>query len=124
MGWGISFLLTIPAWPDVAAKLEWMGAAPIPYQPMLAYWLKMASAVFGFIGVASALAYLWPDRYEAVIRLLGPFHLAIGAVLIAAAVSNGLEYPRHRSFVWDIGFCFITAALIGLPLLADRNRTK
>jgi hypothetical protein len=115
LGWGISFVFTIYGWPDAVAKLESMGADPIAYQPLLAYWLKMASAVFGGIGVASALAFLWPDRYEAIIRLLAPFHLALGGVLIAAAVANGLEYGRHPTFVWDITFCFTTAALIGVP---------
>ncbi len=94
-----------------------MGASEIAYQPMLAYWLKMASAVFGCIGLTSAMAFVWPDRYITIIKLLVPFHLIVGATLIAAACGNQLDPKLHPTFPWDITFCFSVATLIGVPLV-------
>lgn len=81
-GWGISFFFTVEPWGMAVDRLYQMGAEPIPYQPLLAYWLKMASAVFGCLGVASAFCFLRPERLIEVIRLLVPLHLIVGATLI------------------------------------------
>jgi hypothetical protein len=116
-GWGISFFFTIESWTAAVNRLYSMGASEIAYQPLLAYWLKMASAVFGCIGVVSALAFVWPNRFVSVIHVLAPFHLLVGATLAVAAYDNRLSPKLHPTFVWDISFCFATAALIGIPLI-------
>jgi hypothetical protein len=119
-GWGISFFFTIESWERAVARLQQMGAEPITYQPLMAYWLKMASAVFGCIGIASGLAFHWPQRFAAVIQLLAPFHLIVGVTLITAAIGNDLSPARQPTFVWDIAFCFTVATLVGLPLVHPR----
>lgn len=121
-GWGISFFFTIESWSDAVNRLYSMGASEIAYQPLLAYWLKMASAVFGCIGVVSALAFLWPQRFVSVIHVLAPFHLIVGTTLVIAAYSNHLSPNLHPTFVWDIMFCFMTSALIGVPLIQAWRR--
>ncbi len=101
-----------------------MGAGTIEYRPLLDYWLKMASAAFGCIGIASILACIRPSLFEGLVWLLGPFHGFIGVVLTASAISNELRPDRHPTFVADITFCFVTALLISIPLAATRIRNK
>lgn len=117
IGWGISFLFTFSSWDSASEQLYLMGAGYIGYRPLLDYWLKMASATFGCIGIASALACMRPTLFEGLIWLLGPFHAFIGIVLTVSAISNDLRSDRHPTFVADISFCFITAILISLPLI-------
>jgi len=122
IGWGISFLFTFSTWDSAADQLRVMGADQIEYQPLLDYWLRMASAAFGCIGIASALACISPRSYQGLIFLLGPFHVFMGIVLTAAATSNKLNTESHPTFVADITFCFVTAILIIVPLAVTRLR--
>ena len=117
IGWGISFGFTFCSWDAASHQLYQMGADRIAYQPLLDYWLKMASAAFGCIGLASALACLRPASFEGLICLLGPFHGFMGTVLAISAMTNNLQTDRHPTFVADITFCFVTASLISVPLL-------
>jgi len=89
-----------------------MGAGRIAYQPMLDYWMRMAGAAFGCIGIASGLACLYPRFFRGLVFLLGPFHLFVGVVLFLAARFNRLDYDQHPTFFADITFCFMTAFLI------------
>ena len=63
IGWGISWSFTFASWRAASAQLCLMGANTIPYQPLLDYWLRMASSVFGCIGIASLLACLRPQAF-------------------------------------------------------------
>lgn len=83
-----------------------MGADRIAYQPLLDYWLRMASAAFGCIGIGSALACIRPVFFQGLILLLGPFHIFVGSVLVASAVINQLNTESHPTFVADIYFLF------------------
>ena len=121
-GWGLSFVFTIEPWDRAVLRLYQMGAEQIPYQPLLAYWLKMASAVFGCLGVASAVCFMRTERMIEVIRLLVPLHLIVGITLIGSAMSSKLDPAIHKSFVADITFCFVTAGLIGVPLAIQARR--
>jgi hypothetical protein len=124
-GWGISFYVTFAGWPAAEMQLRQMGADPIAYQPLLDYWLKMASSAFGCIGLAALLAALLLHRFVTIVHLLAPFHLIVGGALTMAALRNRLAFPEHPTFIPDIVFCFTVALLIGLPLIqawrAKRN---
>lgn len=116
IGWGISFIFTFSTWDSASDHLFLMGAGRIEYHPLLDYWLRMASATFGCIGIASALACIRPAFFQGLIVLLGPFHLFVGVVLAASAIINHLNTESHPTFVADITFCFVTAFLIITPL--------
>ncbi|MEO5716821.1 MAG: hypothetical protein ABIT37_25300 [Luteolibacter sp.] len=118
-GWGISFFFTFSTWEIATNQLYDMGANTIPYDPLLNYWLKMASAAFGCIGIASALACARPHGYAGLIRLLGPFHLFIAVTLAFAAYQNHLTPNLHPTFIPDITFCVIAGTLIQLPLVRE-----
>lgn len=119
-GWGISFFFTFAPWQMAADQLHDMGANKIPYDPLLDYWLRMASSAFGCIGVASALACVWPARFTGLISLLGPFHFIVGITLAVSAWRNQLDPEVHSTFIPDITFCFLTALLISVPLIRER----
>jgi hypothetical protein len=116
IGWGISFLFTFSTWDSASDQLYVMGVGRLEYRPLLDYWLRMASAAFGCIGIASALACVRPLFFQGLIVLLGPFHLFMGIVLAVSAVNNDLNTEAHPTFVPDITFCFVTAILILVPL--------
>jgi hypothetical protein len=124
IGWGISFYFTFASWSAATGQLYGMGAGPISYQPLLDYWLRMASSVFGCIGAGSAIACVQPQIFASFIRLLGPFHFVIGTTLSIAAYANRLTPPLHPTFVPDIVFCFLAGTLIQLPLLYGRKSTQ
>jgi hypothetical protein len=122
IGWGISFLFTFSTWDTASDQLYVMGAGRIEYRPLLDYWLRMASAAFGCIGIASALACVRPLAFQGLIVLLGPFHVFMGVVLTVSAVNNDLNTEAHPTFVADITFCFVTAMLIMVPLAVSYCR--
>lgn len=125
MGWGISFYFTFATWDSASDQLYLMGAGTIEYNPLLDYWLRMASAAFGCIGIASIIACIRPVFFHGLILLLGPFHAFVGAVLAISASRNHLNTESHPTFVADITFCFLTSVLIMFPLaVAYRSRTK
>ena len=121
IGWGISFFFTFAPWSVAAEQLEGMGAGHIPYHPLADYWLKMASSVFGCIGIGSAIACARPHFFSGFIHLLGPFHFVIGITLIIAAYQNRLNTGSHPTFIPDIVFCFLAGSLIQVPLLFGRK---
>ncbi len=122
IGWGISFWFAFSSWDSVSDQFYYMGAGRIGYRPMLDYWMRMAGAAFGCIGIASGLACWNPWFFRGLVFLLGPFHLFVGVVLFAAAHSNHLNRDEHPTFVADITFCFVTAILIIGPLAATYFR--
>lgn len=124
IGWGISFFFTFSPWSVAANQLALMGAGPIPYNPLADYWLKMASSVFGCIGIGSLVACLRPHVFTGFIRLLGPFHFVVGTTLVIAAYANRLTPHLHPTFIPDIVFCFLAGTLIQLPLLMGRHAAR
>lgn len=120
-GWGISFYFTFASWNRAVDQLYGMGADRIDYQPLLDYWLRMASSAFGCIGIASAIVLIYPRRFFGLILLLGPFHLFVGTVLIISAIQKQLDTQIHHTFVADITFCFVTAILILVPIICSKT---
>ena len=115
-GWVISFYFTFVPWGMARDQLYEMGSRPIRYDPMLDYWMRMASGTFGCIGIGLGIVCARPEKFVGMIRLLGPFHFVMGTILVAAAVGNHLALPRHTSFIADITFCFVTGVMIQVPL--------
>lgn len=107
-GWAISFIFTFSSWRRGVDILSHMGADFIKYQGVLDYWLKMASSVFGCIGIIYFICYLYPDENVKTIRFLSGLSIFVGTILVYAAIKNNLVYPNQPTFPIDIAFCYFT----------------
>ncbi|PCJ54335.1 MAG: hypothetical protein COA79_21990 [Planctomycetota bacterium] len=119
-GWGISFLFTVTSWSYSTGILYGMGASEIVYQPLLDYWLKMASAVFGALGIVFLLPLFNMKKYEVLLPILGFISLFVGIVLIISSCNNSLDSDIHITFIPDIIFCFVTSSCIFYSITSNK----
>jgi hypothetical protein len=110
-GWIVSFFFTFTSWPISENILHGMGAERIAYQPLLDYWLKMASSTFGCIGIMYFICFLNPKKYFYTINLLSYMSIFVGIVITCSAIKNHLTYPTQPTFIIDIVFCFYVGAV-------------
>ena len=83
LGWGATVIGVFIPWEWATAHLETFGGSgPIPDDNMLNYWMRMAAAAFGLIGVFFLLAAWKPYHYKNIIPLLGYGSIVVGLVLI------------------------------------------
>lgn len=122
-GWFVSFFFTFTSWSVSENILHGMGAEKIAYQPLLDYWLKMASSAFGCIGIMYFICFLNPKRYFYTINLLSYMSIFVGAVISYSAIKNKLSYPAHPTFIIDIIFCFYVG-VVSLYFNYSINRDK
>ncbi len=113
IGWGMSFVFTFTGWNRSVSILQGMGADPITYQPLLDYWLKMASATFGLIGLFFFWCFLRIEKMKHALIPLAIGSIIVGIVLTAAALVNRLNPSQHHTFIADIIFCF----MVGVGIL-------
>jgi hypothetical protein len=117
-GWAISVFGVFLPWDLALAGLMNFGAERLPSQPMLDYWLRMASTAFTLIGVLFGIAGANPRKYAAMIPLLGWFSVVEGLVLAFHGIRLGLApFP----FLADTLFCLFVG--LGI-LLAGRRLAK
>ena len=117
IGWLISVYFTLTPWSVSESQLQRMGAEPISYQPLLDYWLKMASAAFVGIGGLYLMAFINPEKHSALVSYLGVFSLCIAGVLIVSAWCNQLEQARHPTYIADIIF----SSVVGIGVLLTKH---
>lgn len=83
LGWGATIIGVFLPWDFAIEHLQSLGGAgPIPNDPMLNYWLRMAAGAFGIIGVLFLVCAWKPTRYANIIPLLGALNLLEGIVLL------------------------------------------
>jgi len=82
LAWGVSFYGAFASWSAAEQALEGLGAKPIPYDPMLDYWLRMASGAFGLVGIWYLMLMLWPRKFHAAIPWFGALMIAEGLLLM------------------------------------------
>ncbi len=90
------------------------GSGPIPDDPMMNYWLRMASGAFGGIGVFFLLSARYPDRYSNIIPILGYISIFEGLILLFYGVQLDLSW---FPFVVDLAIAFIP----GIGILCLRS---
>jgi hypothetical protein len=114
-GWGIAILGVWLPWRVVAAGLHGLGAGPLPADPMLDYWLRMAGGAFAMIGAMFAAVLISPRKYGVVLPLLAWLCIAEGMVLLVSGLRLGLPpFP----FWADTGFC--VGVGVGILILYPR----
>ena len=112
--WAVSIVGVFVPWSSAENMLLGMGAQPIAYDPMLDYWLRMASGAFFLVGIVFLLLAAFPRRYVSMIPVFGWLMLAEGAILAFHGFRLGL---RPFPFYGDISSCFV----LGAGILVLRN---
>ncbi len=97
--------------------LQGLGAKPIAYDPMLDYWLRMASGAFALVGVWFLVMTVWPRKFYAAIPWFGAFMLVEGLILLV----HGLRLSLPPSPLYgDVSACLLGGA--GILVLARQAR--
>lgn len=98
-------------WETAAGALQGMGAKPISYDPMLDYWLRMASGAFTLVGSGYFLLAIYPRKFSAMLPWFGWIMVVEGIILLTHGLRLGLPpFP----FVGDVSASFAG----GLGILA------
>ncbi len=118
-GWAISVYGIFSPWSAAVSELQGLGAAEIPRDPMLDYWLRMAAGAFTGIGVFFLVVAVNPRRFSVAIPLAGLFLMAEGVVLLVHGLRLGLA---PLPFYVDVAFCVLTGA--GIWLLRSEARAS
>lgn len=105
--WGVSLYGVFASWDSVSTALEGLGAQKIPNDPMLNYWLRMASSAYSLIGLWFWLMAARPRQFHAAIPWFGRFMVVEGVFLLAHGLNLQLApFP----FLSDAGACMVLGA--------------
>ncbi len=105
--WGISIVAVVLPWSFAVTGLNGLGAGPIPEDPILDYWLRMATGAFTGIGIFFLAVAIWPSRFRNVIGFIGLLQMFEGIVLLV----HGLRLSLHPfPFYSDTAFCLLIGA--------------
>lgn len=102
--WGVSLFGVVLPWSAAVEALQGLGAKTVPTDPMLDYWLRMASGAFTLVGGLFLLLALQPQRYAVIIPWFGWLMLAEGCILLVHGVR--LHLPP-LPFYADTSACFL-----------------
>lgn len=103
LGFLISLYFTFTSWETGYSYLCDMGAKPVAYQPIFKYWLNMASASFGCVGVLYLMIALDPQKYIQIIPWASLQLLFVGVILIITGFRVGLQ---TEFFLGDVAYCW------------------
>jgi hypothetical protein len=120
--WGISIVGVFLSWSAALEALQGLGARPIAYDPMLDYWLRMASGTFALVGCWYLVLMIWPQKFAAAIPWFGALMVAEGLVLLLHGIR--LSLPPFPSY-GDIAACFLGGSgiwWVGSPQKAEKPR--
>jgi hypothetical protein len=93
-----------------AEIMHWFGGVAtegIMNVPIYDYWFRMASSVFGMIGLFYLLLAWNPAKFAAVIPYAGWFMIIEGAILLVHGLILGLP---PTPWLGDVGFCIVGGA--------------
>ena len=82
-GWAATVIGVFLPWELAVDHLQTFGGAgPIPNDPMLEYWMRMAAGAFFIIGCLFLICAWKPYEYANVIPILGALNLGEGLLLL------------------------------------------
>lgn len=116
-GWGVSLLGVFLPWSWMEIVLQGLGKGSDPVgDPMLRYWLRMATASWSVIGFLFLCCALRPKKYGAMLPLLAWGSVFVGIVLLLNGLALSLPpFP----FFGDVTFCLGVGG--GILLLSRRR---
>ena len=102
--WGVAGAGVFLDWATALQAMQGLGARAIVYDPMLDYWLRMATGAYGLLGCWYLVLMLWPQRFHAAIPWFGGLMLVEGVILLVHGLRLGLgPFP----FYGDVAACLI-----------------
>jgi hypothetical protein len=102
--WGVSLFGVFLTWSAAAEALQGLGAQPIRYDPMMDYWLRMASGAFGLVGCWYLILMIRPRKFSGTIPWFGMLMLVEGVILLVHGMRLSLPpFP----FYGDTAACFL-----------------
>lgn len=105
--WGIAGCGVFLSWSTLSAALQGLGAGPLVFDPMLDYWVRMASGAFGLLGGLYLVLLVQPGKHWAMIPWFGGLMLVEGIVLLGHGLRLSLApWP----FYADVGACLVAGA--------------
>jgi hypothetical protein len=107
--WGVAGVGVFLSWPKAVGAMQQLGAQPVTYDPMLDYWLRMASGAFALIGCGFLGLMLQPQKYALVLPWAGGLMLVEGVILLGHGVR--LDLPP-LPFYADTAACLLNGAAI------------
>ena len=117
--WGVSVVGVFLPWDVAVTALQGLGARAIPTDPMLDYWMRMASGAFFGVGVFFLMLAWRPDAFANVIPLAGGLMLLEGITL---AVHGLRLHLRPFPFWADTAFClFVGAGIVALSMRTSES---
>ena len=117
ISWGIAALGIALPWDTLDTLFHNFGARTLTHDPMLEYWIRMASGAYAAIGAFFAMLAIRPERYAALIPFAGTFLLLEGLVLLYHGVLLRLApWPFYADTTACLGG--------GLALLALHHATR
>src|SRR5947209_1172278 len=81
-GWGICVVGVFVSWPEAMNLLQGLGAKPMPYDPMLDYWLRMVCGAFSLVGLWYIIMMIWPLKFFTAIPWFGALMIVEGTILL------------------------------------------
>lgn len=112
--WGVSAFGIFINWDSAAGALQGMGAQPINYDPMLDYWLRMASGAYTLVGTGYLLLAIFPRKYAVMLPWFGWIMIVEGIILLTHGLRLGIgPFP----FIGDVSAAFAG----GLGILSLRK---
>jgi hypothetical protein len=101
-----------------AEIMGWFGGVVtdgIMNTPIYNYWFRMASSVFGLIGIFYLVLAFKPAKYANILPLAGLFMVAEGIILLIHGMV--LHLPASP-WLGDVGFCLVG----GVGILLTMNK--
>ncbi len=117
-GWGLTVVGVFLPWDFAVEHLQTFGGSgPIPDDPMMQYWMRMASGAFAIVGLMFLLAAWKPRQYANIIPILGLCSIVEGGVLLFYGVY--LEIGLFP-FIADLFIAFVP----GVGILALKGEAQ
>lgn len=105
--WGVASLGIFMRWPAITSIMQGLGAKPMPYDPMIDYWLRMTAGAFTLIGLLHLLLLLQPRKYWDIIPWFGLLLFLEGVVLLVHGLRLSLP---PLPFYADTAACLVGGA--------------
>jgi hypothetical protein len=103
-GWVVMLVGVFMSWSVATGALQGLGARPIPYDPMLDYWLRMGCGAFGLVGCWYVALMIWPQKFSVALPWFGWIMVVEGVILLVHGLRLSLPpFP----FYADTAACIL-----------------